>query len=262
VSWTRRIRILWQGTFLALFLWLLERLAAGDGRAFRTGALHESDPLSAISLALADGGFPVALLLAAALLLLTLVLGRFFCGWVCPLGTLQQLSSWILTPRTRRESLEVNRLRPWHAWKYALLAFLLALALLGSTQAGLLDPLSLLARGLASGVWPAALRRPAVPGGVLAFALLLGVLLASRWVPRFFCRALCPLGALLGVFGRFALFRIARGDVACTDCRRLRRHWARSRTRSPSAGACRNQLHLAAGAARHRTRHNGSSRPA
>lgn len=220
MSWTRRIRILWQGAFLALFLWLLERLAAGDARAFRTGALHESDPLSAVSLALADGGFPVALLLAAALLLLTLVLGRFFCGWVCPLGTLQQLASWILTPRTRRESLEVNRLRPWHAWKYALLAFLLALALLGSTQAGLLDPLSLLARGLASGVWPAALRRPAVPGGVLAFALLLGVLLASRWVPRFFCRALCPLGALLGVFGRFALFRIARGDVACTDCRR------------------------------------------
>ena len=50
MSWTRRIRILWQGAFLALFLWLLERLAAGDARAFRTGALHESDPLSARAL--------------------------------------------------------------------------------------------------------------------------------------------------------------------------------------------------------------------
>ncbi|HEY6099893.1 MAG TPA: 4Fe-4S binding protein, partial [Anaeromyxobacter sp.] len=219
MSWTRRIRILWQGTSLVLFLWLLATLARGDPRAFRAGVLHEADPLTAVSLALADGGFPVALLLAAALLLLTLLFGRFFCGWICPLGTLQQLSSWLLTPRTRRESLEVNRLRPWHAWKYALLAFLLALALPGSTQAGLLDPLSLLARGLASGPWPALFGKPAVPGGIVAVALLLAVLLASRWVPRFFCRALCPLGALLGVFGRFALFRIERGEAACADCR-------------------------------------------
>jgi len=219
VSGTRLIRILWQGTFLVLFLGLLAALAAGDPRAFRSGIFHEADPLSASSLAVADGGFPVALLLGAALLLLTLVFGRFFCGWICPLGTLQQLSSWLLTPRSRRESLEVNRLRPWHAWKYALLAFLLALALLGSTQTGLLDPLSLAARGLASGVWPALFRRPAVPGGILAALLLLAVLLASRWVPRFFCRALCPLGALLGVFGRFALFRIDRGKITCTDCR-------------------------------------------
>ena len=102
MSWTRRIRILWQGAFLALFLWLLERLAAGDARAFRTGALHESDPLSAVSLALADGGFPVALLLAAALLLLTLVLGRFFCGWVCPFGTLHHFFGWILPSRRGR----------------------------------------------------------------------------------------------------------------------------------------------------------------
>jgi MauM/NapG family ferredoxin protein len=38
-------------------------------------------------------------------------------------------------------------------------------------------------------------------------------------VPRFFCRALCPLGALLGVFSRLALFRIERRGAACTDCR-------------------------------------------
>jgi ferredoxin len=219
VGWTRRIRILWQATALALFVGLLAALARASPRALPSAVFHELDPLAAVSLALADGSFPPALLAGVGLLLATLVLGRFFCGWICPLGTLQHLASWLLTPRSRRESMEVNRLRPWHAWKYVLLAFLLVLALLGSVQAGLLDPLSLAARGLEGGLWSALPGGHAVPGGLLAALLLGAVLVASRWVPRFFCRALCPLGALLGVFGRFALFRIRRATPACTECR-------------------------------------------
>lgn len=219
MGWTRRIRILWQASALALFLGLLAAVARGSPRALPAGIFHELDPLAAVSLAVGDGTFPVALLLGVGLLLLTIVLGRFFCGWICPLGTLQQLSSWLLTPRSRRESADVNRLRPWHAWKYVLLAFLLVLALLGSVQAGLLDPLSVAARGLAGGLWPALPGGHAAPGGVLAALLLAAVLGASRWVPRFFCRALCPLGALLGVFGRFSLLRIRRERPACTECR-------------------------------------------
>jgi polyferredoxin len=220
LGWTRRIRILWQAASLVLFLGLLAALVRGSPRALPASTFHELDPLSAAALALADGTFPVALGLAVALLLLTLVLGRFFCGWICPLGTLQQLSSWLLTPRSRRESMEANRLRPWHAWKYLLLALLLPLALLGSVQTGLLDPLSLLSRGLASGILPALPGGRAVPGGIVAATLLLAVLLASRWVPRFFCRALCPLGALLGVFGRLSLVRIRRAKAsACVDCK-------------------------------------------
>ena len=41
---------------------------------------------------------------------------------------------------------------------------------------------------------------------------------ANWWIPRFFCRAICPLGALLGVFSRFSLWRIDRDPVRCTDC--------------------------------------------
>jgi MauM/NapG family ferredoxin protein len=220
VSWTQRLRRAWQLAWLGLFLFLMAGLARGDPRAFPFSVFHEGDPLSVALLAVAAGTVPRALLLGVALLLVTLLVGRAFCGWVCPLGTLQELTALVLTPRTRRESLEVNRWRPWQGWKYLLLAFLLALALLGSTQAGLLDPLSLLTRGLASGLWPILPRGREVPGGWLAALLLLGVLLASRWVPRFFCRVLCPLGALLGVFGRLAPFRLERKGTACTDCRK------------------------------------------
>jgi MauM/NapG family ferredoxin protein len=217
---TRAVRILYQATSLALFLWLLARLAAGDARAFPYDVLHLLDPLSAAGLVVGAGTLPRAFLLAAALLVLTVVFGRFFCGWICPLGTLQQLASRLLSPRSRRESREANRWRRAYALKYYLLAGLLAAALLGSPQAGLLDPLSLLGRGLATGLWPVLPGGRSVPGGWLAAALLAAVLVASRWIPRLFCRLLCPLGALLGVFARFSLFRIERRGSACTDCGR------------------------------------------
>jgi len=216
--WARRIRILYQGFFLVLFLWMLQRLAAGDGRDLPFAAFFHADPLAALGVTLASGTLPGALIWFLVLVAATLVFGRVFCGWICPLGTLQQLSSWLLSPRTRRESLTVNRYRRWYALKYYALAAVLAGALLGSLQTGLLDPLSLLARGLASGVWPVLPGGRPVPGGWIAGSLLLAIVLASRWIPRLFCRALCPLGALLGVLARFSLLRISRHGDACTGC--------------------------------------------
>ena len=219
MNWTQRIRILYQSVFLALFLALLGRLAAGDPSDLPFAALHHLDPLSAIGIVLADGTLPQALVWALALILLTLVFGRAFCGWICPLGTLQQFASWLLSPRTSRESLTVNRWRAWYTTKYLVLTALLVAALAGTLQSGLLDPLSVTARGLAAGLWPSLPGGRPVPGGWLAALLLLAIVIASRFIPRLFCRAFCPLGALLGVFARFALFRIARQGDGCTSCR-------------------------------------------
>ena len=48
--------------------------------------------------------------------------------------------------------------------------------------------------------------------------IFIGFLVANWWIPRFFCRVVCPLGALLGIFSKFALWRIDRDPVRCTDC--------------------------------------------
>ncbi|MFH1177647.1 MAG: 4Fe-4S binding protein [Acidobacteriota bacterium] len=214
----RRIRILYQAFFLVLFSWLLARLAAGDLRDLPFSAFFHANPLAAIGVTMAAGTLPGALIWFLVLIALTLLFGRVFCGWICPLGTLQQLSSWLLTSRSKRESLMVNRYRRWFALKHYALVALLVAALAGTLQAGLLDPLSLLARGLASGLWPVLPGGRPVPGGWLAASLLLAIVIASRWIPRLFCRALCPLGALLGVFARFSLFRITRRGDACNNC--------------------------------------------
>lgn len=48
--------------------------------------------------------------------------------------------------------------------------------------------------------------------------LLLGILFLNRFIPRFWCRVLCPLGAMLGVMSRFALFGMEKDHAKCTDC--------------------------------------------
>ena len=48
--------------------------------------------------------------------------------------------------------------------------------------------------------------------------LLIAILFMNRFIPRFWCRVLCPLGAFLGVFARFALFGMEKDHAKCTDC--------------------------------------------
>ena len=81
---------------------------------------------------------------------LTLFVGRFFCGFACPLGTHQPVHrlavsarSWALAGRV-----EANRHRRSQALKYYLLVGLLALALMGSVQTGVFDPLPLIHRSV------------------------------------------------------------------------------------------------------------------
>jgi len=117
MTWFQRVRVVYQGFFLLLFLWLLARLAAGDLRDLPFAVFHHADPLSAVGLILAAGTIPGALVWATVLIGVTLVFGRVFCGWICPLGTLQHLASWLLAGRSWRESLQVNRYRRWYALK-------------------------------------------------------------------------------------------------------------------------------------------------
>lgn len=95
-----------------------------------------------------------------------------------------------------------------------------------SLQIGLLDPIALTVRSMTTSVLPTVHKgtesvynedREYWFGWVVGL-IFVGFLLANWWIPRFFCRAVCPLGALLGIFSRFSLWRIDRDPVRCTDC--------------------------------------------
>jgi polyferredoxin len=204
------------------------------------------DPLAMLAQLLASRALLAGAAVALITVALTLALGRAWCGWVCPLGTLLDL----LPLRGWRE----KRRGPADSWrkvKYGLLLTTLGAALLGNLTLLVFDPLALLFRALSVSIWPTldrivttveaalyqvpmlrptvsafdGLVRPEVLSSDPAFyrhamlyvGTLLGVILLNLVAERSWCRHVCPLGAALGLLSKVA---IVRRDVneRCTRC--------------------------------------------
>lgn len=192
-------------------------------------------PLTALGTLLSTHTWYAPLLWAVPVIVLTAFLGRFFCGFACPLGALNQACGWLArrvaakVPGARGEALRArladNRHSPWQAAKYYVLAFLLAAACFGSLQSGLLDPLPLLFRSVNLTLAPVAdagfqvlFSKPRhYASAWLLFAVFAAVLGLNLLRPRFFCRYVCPLGALFGLLNRFAPWRLGKKDDAQYD---------------------------------------------
>jgi len=227
------VRIIVQTVVMALFLTFVfvttfSHLDDVPALRFWVGKFLEVDPLIAIATALATHTLYKGLAWSLLLLIPTLFLGRFFCNWLCPFGIVHQFAGWLFNARSAKQRIESNRYRPVFAIKYYVLVAMLVAAAFGTVQTGLLDPICLLHRSLTSSLLPALnMPRPVAElfgdprlhqfGWVIGFLIVLLVGL-NLVVPRFFCRTLCPLGALLGVLSRFSLWRIERDPNKCTDC--------------------------------------------
>jgi len=231
-------RIISQSVFAALFLAFitltsLSMLSDYPALRFWLSKFLEIDPLVAVSTAMTTHTLYKGLLWSLVVLLPTLFLGRFFCNWVCPFGTLHHLTGWLFHRRGLQAKIDANQYRRSAVLKYYILVGMLVAALFGTLQIGLLDPLVFVHRAFTVNVLPL-LGRPVpaleLPGGAVLgggrlhqFGWILGfaffVLLTLNLVrPRWFCRVLCPLGALLGVLSRFSLWRIERDPRRCVNC--------------------------------------------
>ena len=237
------VRRISQIFFLGLFLWFCVTATLGTAwwqlRGWPINWILSLDPLTALATALATHTFYAPLTWALVATVLTLFVGRFFCSFVCPLGTINQFTGWLgrlgLSPAAREEA---NRHRQLQAWKYYLLICLLGLAFMGSVQTGIFDPLPLVHRSVNLALAPLADNRLGVLNDEPRFyasAWLLGVVFLAvvglnLALPRFFCRFLCPLGALFGLMSRFTPWRIGKTADTCGDCHICEQH---------CEGACR-----------------------
>ncbi len=284
--------------FFLLFVWFCVVASVGETwfqlRGWPVNWFLQLDPLVALGTILTTGTLYAGLLWALVTVMLTIILGRFFCGWVCPFGTVHHFVAFLGNRRKRlSERAARNQYHPAQSVKYILLVFLLGAAAVewmarplgdshnggrfgwvffalllvillstfrkaprnregiahwvlflvavwallawvfsghslftASLQTGLLDPITFLHRSLNLVILPlvdGAVHKLAVAqrhteGAWFIGALFLTAVLLNLRMPRFYCRFVCPLGALFGILGRYALWRVGKGQDECSQC--------------------------------------------
>lgn len=173
--------------------------------------LWRVDPLLGISAALAGKVVAVRFIfLGIVMLAAALLLGRAFCGWICPLGFVQDLTSFGGKKRWMSEKLRYL--------KYAILLGGLIMAVaLGWTFLEWLTPMSILPRALGP-IWGP---REGILIGIPI--LLIAVVFAALTEKRAWCRYICPLGAVLGVPSAKKVVGITLDEEKCIRCMKCQR---------------------------------------
>lgn len=181
------------------------------------------DPLVSISTAIASRSWVWSLISACVILIVCILIPRGFCGYLCPLGTLIDLFDWAIGKRVKRFRVKGDGW--WVHIKYYLLAGTLVAAAFGVLVSGFVAAIPIITRGmlfLGDPVQSGLMRGwHLVPdfnaGHVLSIVLFLGVLGLGLLRPRFWCKYVCPSGA---VFSLGNLFRITERKVesSCIQC--------------------------------------------
>ncbi len=158
------------------------------------------------------------------ILLYSILFGRMICGWACPFGLIQELLYKIKTPKLKKS--KVTRILSY--FKYVILAFFVFIVPIiyafrdtplpsfckyicpaGTFEGGI---------GLLANKVNASYFSMLGPLFTWKFALMVSVVVASIFIFRMFCRFICPLGALYGLFNRISFFGVKVETPKCTNC--------------------------------------------
>lgn len=183
-------------------------------------------PLGSIQNALAESKTKLPTYVLGIILLYCIILGRTICGFLCPVGLLQELLYKIKTPKVRKSKIT----RCLSYFKYVLLAVLvIGLPIIYAFQEkGLPLP------GFCKYICPAGTFEGAIflllnkantsfyeMLGTLftwKFMLLMIFIVLSVFIYRVFCRFFCPLGAIYGLFNKLSILGVKVDKNACNHC--------------------------------------------
>jgi MauM/NapG family ferredoxin protein len=249
-----------QGATFVLFLILLWMTRDVGGEAPRRWLtlFFAIDPLVLLATWLASHTLAGLSLLALITVGLTLLLGRVFCGWICPFGTLHNIVTW-MRARKRDGRLVWYAFSKWQRAKFFLLFALIVMALVGVHWIGVFDPASIFYRSVATALLPVSQHaieestttiydedphigsfhftsitepiyeffrdqvfvgsRPVFVGSGIILLIFLAAIILNLYRPRFWCRYVCPLGALLGLLAKRTTLRLGGTAVECTECK-------------------------------------------
>lgn len=242
----KRLRKISQGVFLTFFvlIFIFTKSDSQDKSYTDFSITFYIDPLIALAKFLSAHTIDLLFLISTLTIILTIFTGRSFCGWICPLGTLNDIIGSF--KKREKEIIKKSHLRI----KYLVLIIIIVLAIFGINITGFLDPLSLLMRSFTILLYPAynmfihtiynlttnlsslsdilpkiysflkeyliENKRVYFYQSILIGTIFLSVLFLNLAVNRFWCRFICPLGALLGIFGRYSLLK--KEIKPCSEC--------------------------------------------
>ena len=183
-------------------------------------------PLGSIQNALAASKTKLPTYILGIILLYSIILGRTICGFLCPVGLIQELLYKIKTPKLQKS--KVTRVLSY--FKYVLLfALVIIIPLMYALQDKNM-PLPAFCKFICpAGTFEGAIFLLSNPNntdffGMLGslftwkFVLLIIILVASVFIFRFFCRFLCPLGAIYGLFNKLSIIGVKVDKSKCNSC--------------------------------------------
>lgn len=182
-------------------------------------------PLGSLQNALAESKTKAPTYVLGIILLYCITLGRWICGWLCPGGFLQELLYKIKSPKLRKSKVT----RALSYFKYVLL-FVMVIGIplmfgLSSDRAvpafcKFICPIGTFEGGIFLLINPnnKAYFVNLGPLFTWKFCLLVGFIVASIFIYRFFCRFFCPLGAIYGIFNKLSILGIKVDKTKCNSC--------------------------------------------
>jgi MauM/NapG family ferredoxin protein len=243
-----------QASFLLLFIYVLWSTTYPLKGLIHPEMLFKTDPLIMIMTSIAERALIAGTILSVSMLILTIILGRFFCGWICPLGTM--IDAGGAFGKIKRENDRLND--KIHPVKLYVLAAILIFAVFGRQEAWLLDPIVLMARFISlvlipfvtsniTFIFELLIRKFGSQGAIgdlyhslqssvlgikvtyfahswLILSIFAAILAVTALMKRLWCRGLCPLGALYSFAARFSMLRrvvdiSAKGGTGKAPCR-------------------------------------------
>ncbi len=203
--------------FFVLFIFLFIQTKYGQDVIFQN-LFFRFDPLILIVLSIAYRTLVTSALVSLFLIVGTFIFGRFFCGFICPLGTTIDIFDSFIKRKEKKISPKNG--------KYLILLFLVLSAIIGSSFVHFFDPLSILERSLTLIIYPVityiigifTALTPAVYTETVLALIIFAIILGLGFItPRFWCRNLCPLGGMLAIISKFSLFKVTFLE-GCTEC--------------------------------------------
>jgi polyferredoxin len=214
--WIRARQVVQYGALL-LFLGLFASTLMNRLLPIPVNLFSRLNPLQALTAMIGSREIIVLYVPAVLTVAVTLAFGRVWCGWFCPLGAILELYG------------RVGRVIRWQRLrelKYVVLFTVLLMAAFGSLAFLYFEPITILVRGLSGLVKPVVdylgLEEPegfalSQIGWLFALPLLI-VLVLNLIERRFWCRYLCPLGALVGLGSKFSWVKRRVNQMSCVQC--------------------------------------------